>query len=245
MIKKFRLRRTEGLLANLPLPKGGYVVRILKVDIRSNSRGQYLALYYDIAHGTYAGYWQKRYDSCEGSDRKWKGFIFVSIPTDDGTKEDGWSHSKFEAFLTALERSNPGYTFDWDEQHFVGLQVGAIFNLKDIVKDDGDTVRVTNFVRFASVETIVTNSFDQPKDYIKEQDVASEDFTDGGNKADTSGFVPDKSESTNPFEGGNPQVDNKGQDHVNPFLAQNSPGENDGFPEAPSDLDPVEELPFK
>ena len=252
MIKRFNFKKKkEGFDSNLPLPKGGYIARILKVEIKENSKGQYLALYYDIAQGTYAGYWQARFDSYDGADKRWKGIIYVNIPSDDDPKEDSWKMSKFKAFITSMERSNPGFEFDWNEQHFVGLQIGAIFNLKDIAKDNGDTVRITNFVRFASIDTILSNSFTQPKDYIQDQEAVTNDFTDGDKKkADISDLFPvkdisntfvdqtghDAKEEINPFaDQGEKVIGDDQADISNPFISLN----------VPSTPESADELPFK
>ena len=45
--------RSYGTTASVP--KGGYVVKILGVNVKQNSKGQYLELGCDIAEGEYAG----------------------------------------------------------------------------------------------------------------------------------------------------------------------------------------------
>ena len=252
MIKKFNFRqKKEGFDRNLPLPKGGYIIRILEVKIKENKIGQYLVIYYDIAQGTYAGYWQARFDAYDGPDKSWKGFTFLNIPKDDGSTEDGWSMGKFRAFITSLERSNPGYEFDWDEQHFVGLQVGAIFNLKDIQTDAGDTVRITNLFRFASVDTIINKAFDQPKDYIKDQDEATDDFKGIDNHKADIGDLFAKKDISNPFAA---QTGHDATEEINPFADQGEKVIGDdqadiSYPfinlNDPSSPESADELPFK
>ena len=175
MIKKFNFDiSSPSPNGGMPLPKGGYVIKIKAVKVAENKIGQYLAIEYDIAEGTYAGYWQARYDSWESDDKQWKGIIYVNIPNENGSKEDSWSIARFKAFITALMRSNPGYIYDSEEQHFVGLIVGGLFNLKEIRKADGEKIRVTNFARFSSVDTIRNGAYTLPKDQLLSANDTSE-----------------------------------------------------------------------
>ena len=148
------------------LPRGAYVATIKHVLIKENSRGDYLNLSYDIAEGPYKGYFMNNYESQDSEDKKWKGLIFINIPTDDGSKRDYYNKKNFKTFTTAIEKSNPGYLFDWDEQKFVGKTVGIIINHKEIEFSNGNTAIVPNVSRICSADQVRTGNCVIPDDIL-------------------------------------------------------------------------------
>ena len=147
-----------------PLPKGGYVMRIMGATAKTNSVGQYVEVEADIAEGEYAGYFKKDYEAQDKEDKIYHCRYFLNVPKDDGSEKDGWSKRRFKTFTAALEESNPGYVFDWDEKKFAGLLIGGLFNEREYEKNDGSVGRATNFKSVTSVEKIRKGDYKLPKD---------------------------------------------------------------------------------
>ena len=69
-------------------------------------------------------------DAWKGTGRyyQYHGMYWLGIPLDDNSKNDNFTKRKFKSFTDSLEDSNSGYHFDWDEQKFVGKQIGGLFH---------------------------------------------------------------------------------------------------------------------
>ena len=147
------------------LPKGGYVCRILDTAVQDNQYGQSIKILFDIAEGEYAGYYQHKYDASQRSDKKWPGVFILNVPNDDNTERDNWTKGKFKTFVVALEESNPGYHFDWDESKFKGKLIGFIFNYRQY-EFNGGTGFAPNAAKSASVSAIREGKFKIPKDKL-------------------------------------------------------------------------------
>lgn len=160
-----------------PLPKGGYVVRIKAADICQNSVGQYVKIAADIEEGEHKGYFARDFEN-QKSYQKWHCYYFLSVPNNDGTERDTWSKRKFKTCINALETSNPGYKFDWDESKFKGLLVGGLFNYREYVKSDGSIGRSINFAQMVDAERIRSGNYTLPEDkVIQKPEIPYDDFT--------------------------------------------------------------------
>lgn len=110
------------------LPKNGYVIRILRAEENPNKdgNGSHIKIAFDIAEGEYKDFYKKLFDGNTNEDKKWPydGTFTISVPADDSPQ---WLINNFGTFVAALEDSNPGYTFDWDETKWKGLVVGSLF----------------------------------------------------------------------------------------------------------------------
>lgn len=183
-----------------PLPKGGYVVRILGATVHENSNGQYVKIAADIAEGEHQGYYNRDYQNQQSEDKKWHCHFLLSVPKDDGTEQDGWTKRKFKTFTEALEESNPGYHFDWDETKFKGLIIGGLFNEREYEKRDGSIGRATNFAQVCSVEMIRGNRYRIPDDRLLAK--AGSGSGSSGITTDEYGFmnIPEGSAEELPFD---------------------------------------------
>lgn len=151
------------------LPKGGYICKILSVEKCSGSNGEYLKISLDIADGEYKDYfmneWKQRKQSNE--DAKWSCNFLLNLPKDDGSERDGWTKRHFKTFTNALEDSNTGYHFDWDETKFKGKLIGGLFNEREWESRQDHTVRRSiNFARPTTVENIRTGNYKIPDDKL-------------------------------------------------------------------------------
>lgn len=102
-----------------------------------------LKVQFDVAEGELKGFFVKQFEENTNDDKKYKGMTTIYIPKDDGTEEDGWTKNTFAKWTNALEDSNNGYKWDWDEKKWknklIGLvfgEIGTVIDGKDIVYTD-------------------------------------------------------------------------------------------------------------
>lgn len=146
------------------LPVGGYVMRIMGAEVKENRVGQYVQISMDIAEGQYKDFFANDYRS-QDSNKKWHCNYLLNVPTDDGSERDGWNKRRFKTFTEALEESNDGYHFDWDEKKFKGMSIGGLFNIREW-KDGDRRGRSTNLAQVCSVEKIRSGKYKLPKDQL-------------------------------------------------------------------------------
>lgn len=167
MIRKFGdYEQTKAYGSFEQLPKGGYVMQIKGVETRTNQRGEYLFISADIYEGDYMQFFTREYKNQQSEDKKWHCNYLLNIPTDDGSEQDGWTKRRFKTFTEALEDSNDGYHFDWDEQKFKGMLIGGLFNEREYESQKGDIRRATNWAGVTSVENIRSGDYTLPNDRL-------------------------------------------------------------------------------
>lgn len=194
-IKQFKdYSTTRGYSDAQQLPRGGYVCRIIGAKIEEGNYGQTVKIAYDIAEGEFAGYFKEQFDDNPNEDKKWPGVYLLNVPTDDGSQQDGWTKRKFRTFTDALEDSNPGYHFDWDETKFVGKLIGFIVNYREWTASDGSTHMSPNPAKTASTQAVRDGKFKVPEDKVKTAASPLNAF-----KPDDNGFVPAGNDATIPF----------------------------------------------
>jgi hypothetical protein len=168
MIRRYNGAKAERRAAREALPAGGYVVRILDAkvqhyDFRNGGSVDKLILSFDISEGPLSGFFKRDYNENTNEDRKWRGVYRVSIPKDDGTEQDGWSKNTFNGVIWALEDSNPGFHFDFDETQLKDKLVGVLFRNKEW-EWKGNTGWTTECCALTGVEEIRSGKFKMPKD---------------------------------------------------------------------------------
>lgn len=177
MIKQFGdYATTEAYGDYATLPKGGYVLKIMGVSQKTNSLGAYLQIGMDIAEGEYKDFFAEQYKNDTRSEKKWGCNFLLSIPKDDGSEKDGWTKRSFKTFTTALEESNNGYHFDWDENKFKGLLIGGLFNEREYNKNDGSIGKSTNLAKVCAAEKIRKGDYKLPDDKLIERTAANSDM---------------------------------------------------------------------
>ena len=175
--------KVQGYQDRPQLPVGGYIMRIMGAEVKENRIGQYVQVSMDIAEGQYKDFFAEDYRA-QDQNKKWHCNYLLNVPLDDGSEKDGWTKRRFKTFTEALEASNDGYHFDWDEKKFKGLMIGGLFNIREWKTDDGQRGRSTNLAQVCSVEKIRTGKYKLPKDQLlKDSDSAdssSTNTTSGG-----------------------------------------------------------------
>lgn len=193
MIKKFGdYEQTKAYTDAETLPKGAYVVKIMGATVEENSNGQYIKIGCDIAEGEFKDFYANQYKQDQREDKKWKCNYLLNVPKDDGTQEDGWTKRKFKTFTEALEDSNEGYHFDWDEKKFKGKRFGGLFNEQEYEKNDGSVGKTVKIGKVISVQALKEGKYKMPEDKILTT-------TNKNSSSDTFMNLPDSIEEELPF----------------------------------------------
>lgn len=126
---------TQTISARAQLPVGAYICRILKAEekVYNSSKGEWhkLEISFDISEGEHKDFYANDYKAQTGEDKKWKGVMRMNIPTDDGSEADGWAKRSFKTNILAIEDSNSGYHWDWNESQLKGKTVGIVFRSEE------------------------------------------------------------------------------------------------------------------
>ena len=121
---------TQTISARAQLPVGAYICQILKAEekVYSSPKGEWhkLEVSFDICEGEHKDFYANDYRSQSGEDKKWKGVLRMNIPSDDGSEADNWAKRSFKTNILAIEESNNGYHWDWNEAQLKGKTVGIV-----------------------------------------------------------------------------------------------------------------------
>lgn len=130
------------------LPAGIYGVKI--TNVVDKSENEYLEIYCDIVKGEYANYFKTLVDNgLRDSSKSIRSYKTNAIPF-------------FKAFMTAVEKSNPGYKWNWDEKSLIGKNVIAVFGEEEYLKD-GEVKIGTKLVEFRSLEAFKEGKIQVPE----------------------------------------------------------------------------------
>lgn len=137
------------------LPVGGYIVGVK--DVEDVPEKEYLRIKFDICKGEYKNWFQKEFDSNTKEDKKWpnSGTLIRSY------KEKALP--MFKGFTTAVEKSNNGFTWNWDEKKLKNKVFGVVIGEEEYLNQKGQ-VRVRNYVAAVrSVDVIDKGDFTIPE----------------------------------------------------------------------------------
>ncbi len=162
------------------LPKGAYVIKIkaAKEEPNKNGSGSHIKIEFDIAEGEQKDFYQKQFEAMTDEDKKWPydGVYNLVAPDDDSPQ---WMIDNFGTFVAALEDSNDGYHWDWDETKWKGLIAGALFRIEQ-TENNGNIYNHTRPLWFKDAQAVRDNKYGRlPKDKLVE--------TKADNFADASG----------------------------------------------------------
>lgn len=178
------------------LPKGGYILKIMGAEVCENQNGQYIKISCDVAEGEYRSFFTHEYTNQQQEDKKWHCNYLLNVPNDDGTERDGWTKRRFKTVTEALESSNAGYHFDWDEKKFKGKLIGGLFNEREYQKNDGGVGKAINLAQLCSVEKIRSGNYKLPDDKL----LANRPGTAPAPSTDDFMSIPDGSSEALPFD---------------------------------------------
>ena len=137
-----------------PLPAGAYVAVILGVKLEEDIKGQTITLQVDVAEGDFKGYYYKQFKAAEGGKypQKYKGTFRFTAPN-QGSEWYEVQDRVFRSSIWAIEQSNAGYQWNWDEQTLKNNMVGIVVRERDWEKD-GMTGTTTEIGALTSVQKV-------------------------------------------------------------------------------------------
>lgn len=145
------------------LPLDAYVCKVKKAVVRSTDYGDQLCIAFDIAEGDYKDYFHDEFENNSNEDKKWKGTLRIWLPKNDGNPKDETTKSIFKGVITSFEKSNPGFTFNWDENSLAGKWVGVLFRLEEWAFN-GRTGWAVKPFKAISVDSVRSGNFSLPKE---------------------------------------------------------------------------------
>ena len=145
------------------LPLGAYVCKVKKAVLQNSEYGEQLCILFDIEDGEYRGYYADDFQNSTYKDKKWKGVLRVWLPKNDGSEKDEWTKSTLKGMVTAFEKSNPGYQWNWDENSLVGKEIGILFRNEEW-EYEGKTGWTVKPFKAISVDSVADGKYSLPKD---------------------------------------------------------------------------------
>lgn len=119
------------------LVPGIYLLKI--TDVVDVPDREYLEVYYDIAAGDFKDYFAAA-----------KANIGRDISKECRSYKET-ALSFFKGFIVAVEKSNPGYNWDWDEKKLIGKYVVGVFGEEEFLGKDNEVKVTTALQEFRSI----------------------------------------------------------------------------------------------
>ena len=131
------------------LPAGIYGVKITNVvDVPEK---EYLEIYCDITKGEFKDYFATMVaNGLKDNSKEIRSYKTNALPF-------------FKAFITAVEKTNPGYHWDWDEKKLIGKNVIAVFGEEEYKDNEGNVKIATRVVEFRSLEAFQQGKLKVPE----------------------------------------------------------------------------------
>lgn len=132
------------------LTAGGYVCRIAGAElIKSKSGKDMLKLAADIERGKFKDYFLKRFlqDKERSENPRW-GCVYYQLVEGDN------SLGIFKGIIENIEKSNPGYSWDWNEKSLVNKLFGGIFREEEFINRQGGVSSVMRLAYIRGIEKI-------------------------------------------------------------------------------------------
>lgn len=181
--------KKSGGYIELP-PVGAYVGQILNVKVEPSfdKTHDQLVLMLDIVEGEYTGRYLEQYNDAKERfpDTKYKGTLRITVPEEDDGEDKAWIRRVFESNLWAIEQSNEGYAWDWDEKKLKNKKVGFSVR-KRFYTYNGKDRETTEIARLESVKEVKDGKVKpmNPRD----NRTATTEETDNGGATDVTGTV--------------------------------------------------------
>lgn len=119
------------------LPVGGHVCQIRGARCEvSRSGKEMLVIAFDVKEGSqHDGFYKRRFDRAKASnaDAKWPG-VYYQVTTNN----EGNTSPMFKGLITAVEESNPGYQWNWNESSLNGKMVGFNFGEEEYINSSNE-----------------------------------------------------------------------------------------------------------
>lgn len=154
-VKEFTERKT--------LPLGAYVCKIINAEVQGNTYGEQLCIVFDIAEGEHAGFFKQEFNANTFENKKYKGVLRLWLPKYNGDPNDEMTKRVLKGLVTSVEKSNPGYKWNWEEKSLVGRYVGILFRNEEWDYNDKQGWAVRPF-RAISTDSVRAGDYTLPKD---------------------------------------------------------------------------------
>lgn len=191
------------------LPVGGYIIKILAVD--DVPEKEYLKIFFDISDGEKKGFFQKAFKEDTRAEKKWPnaGSFIRSY------KEKALP--MFKGFTNAIENSNKGYKWNFDEKSLVNKIVGVVIGEEQYLNQKGQVRTRTYVSAVRSVDTIKKGEFTVPE--LKKLDATKVSSSQPKQDDFVDPFAAQSNEDvSNPFDNAaTPTEDSTPWDDNNPF----------------------------
>ena len=176
MIPRYNGAQAQKMTGGAALPAGGYVAQIQSAMVETYGWGMMLVVAYDVFEGEYKGHFRKQFEENTDPNKKWKGTFRLTIPNE---KSQYFATEKrsFNNFIFALEESNTGFRFDWEETHLKGKLFGALVRNKEFLSDKGEKVTTTECGGCTDIQSIRDGSFTPLKDKLLKESAANTQTT--------------------------------------------------------------------
>ena len=160
------------------LPAGIYGVKLTSVV--NNPEKEYLEVTCDIVKGEYANYFKTLVENgLKDSSKSFRSY-----------KQNALGF--FKGFITAVEKSNPGFEWDWDESKLVGKNVIAVFYDEEYIDKDGNIKVGTKLYEFRSLEAFKEGKIKVPETRKVTEEELNQWKANNGVSTDVPG-MPDES----------------------------------------------------
>lgn len=140
------------------IPPGWYPAVILNVaDGQTPNGSSFIEFAVDIIDGEYVRYYKKEFDSQRpaNGEKRWRGTVRY-FTTDKAV-------GMLKGAIKAIEESNPGYTFDWDEAKVKGKKVGLGIHREEY-ESGGQIKTATRPYALCAIQKVIAGEMPEPKD---------------------------------------------------------------------------------
>lgn len=129
-------------------PIGGFICKITAVEDKQDK--EYLQIEFDVAAGKFKGYFADTYQRAGF----WAGKLIRSYKDT--------AAGFFKGFTSAVEQSNTGYKWAWDERTLVNKLVGLVLAEEEYMNNAGEIKTRLYVAQTRSVDAIKTGDFKVP-----------------------------------------------------------------------------------
>ena len=163
---------------NLPIGAYECIIKDARINHNEENGKDTLKISIDIASGEYKDYFLKSYENDTRIDKKWDNNAVKYLAF------EGDNVSYFKGFITCVENSNPGYTWDWNENKLKDKKICGVFLYEEYQKQDGThgiKVRLNKFRSLDKMKDInisdnikmLDGSYISYDDYIKKNETTN------------------------------------------------------------------------
>ena len=168
---------------NLPIGAYECVIKDARINHNEENGKDTLKISIDIVSGEYKDYFLKSYENDTRIDKKWNNNAVKYLAF------EGDNVSYFKGFITCVENSNPGYTWDWNENKLKDKKICGVFLYEEYQKQDGThgiKVRLNKFRSLDKMKDInisdnikmLDGSYISYDDYMERKEDKFADFKD-------------------------------------------------------------------